>query len=42
MLQGGELAWIGKNVSGGVWNPGKTAASYLQLVFTNKYASAKR
>jgi quercetin dioxygenase-like cupin family protein len=36
MVQGGELAWIGKNVSGGVWNPGKTAASYLQLAFTSK------
>jgi hypothetical protein len=42
MLRGGELAWIGKNRSGGVWNPGKNPASYLQLTFTNKYSSAKR
>jgi quercetin dioxygenase-like cupin family protein len=37
MLRGGELAWIGKNVDGGMWNPGKNPASYLQLKFTSKY-----
>jgi hypothetical protein len=36
-LRGGELAWIGKNVDGGIWNPGKNPASYLQLKFTNKF-----
>jgi len=36
MLRGGELDWIGKNVQGGVWNPGKNSASYLQLVFTSR------
>jgi|ERR1700722_2228106 len=42
MLRGGELAWIGKNMNGGVWNPSKNPASYLLLTFTNKYSSAKR
>jgi hypothetical protein len=37
MLRGGELAWIGKNMSGGVWNPGKNPARYLQLTFTSKH-----
>jgi len=42
MLRGGELVWIGKNVHGGVWNPGKNPASYLQLTFTSKSSSVKR
>lgn len=42
MLRGGELAWIGKNAKGAVWNPGKNPASYLQLRFIGKSASAKR
>jgi quercetin dioxygenase-like cupin family protein len=37
MLRGGEVAWIGKNMNGGVWNPGKNPASYLQLTFTGKH-----
>jgi len=37
ILHGGELAWIGRNVNGGVWNPGKNPASYLQLTFISKY-----
>jgi hypothetical protein len=36
MLRGGELAWVGKNTNGGVWNTGKNPASYLQLTFTGK------
>jgi hypothetical protein len=42
MLRGGELAWNGKNRNGGVWNPGKNPASYLQLTFASKSSSAKR
>jgi quercetin dioxygenase-like cupin family protein len=37
ILRGGELAWIGKNVNGGVWNPGKNPASYLQFKFISKF-----
>jgi len=37
MLRGGELAWIGKNGQGEVWNPGKNPASYLQLKFISKF-----
>jgi quercetin dioxygenase-like cupin family protein len=37
MLRGGELAWIGKNANGGVWNAGKNPANYLQLKFISKY-----
>jgi hypothetical protein len=36
LLGAGELAWIGKKEMGGVWNPGKNSATYLQLTFTSR------